>query len=184
MEKENSVQEVKRGNSVLKTVKKVIRLLLLLLVIFGCVHFYLKGPEQVVRECVEAMRECDYEKAVDCLDPVVGKQVKAMLNIGNGIVGGLLGVDVDIQTLLPLATALGFENPAQDMEVEAIQNVEYQYKYFDNVLGVVDDYVPDVGKIFAEKAYMTLMIRCNGKVTKEQVNFKKFGLLQGWKIVE
>lgn len=88
----------------------------------GCDYF--KSDEQLIRERIDdfkfAINAGDMEGAFECLDAKSRSTYEAMLNIGEGLIGGLVGFDISTSDLFALAMGTS-SGDILSMEIQSIE---------------------------------------------------------------
>lgn len=168
---------VKKSHSALKTTA-IIAILIAVLVSAGSIYveYYVSGPEATISKMVDAMNQLDLNTAVECFCPKVVGEYKAMLGVGNVLLG-LSGLPGDMNALSGLAPLMGYEYGFPEMTYE-IKEVEYSGGSFE----AFPIKINGIGKLLASDAYVTLEEYEKGKsVGEETIHLKKYGK-DGWLI--
>lgn len=168
---------VKKSHSALKTTA-IIAILIAVLVSAGSIYveYFVSGPEATISKMVDAMNQLDLNTAVECFCPKVVGEYKAMLGVGNVLLG-LSGLPGDMNALSGLAPLMGYEYGFPEMKYE-IKEVEYSGGSFE----AFPIKINGIGKLLASDAYVTLEEYEKGKsIGEETIHLKKYGK-DGWLI--
>lgn len=168
---------VKKSHSALKTTA-IIAILIAVLVSAGSIYveYFVSGPEATISKMVDAMNQLDLNTAVECFCPKVVGEYKAMLGVGNVLLG-LSGLPGDMNALSGLAPLMGYEYGFPEMTYE-IKEVEYSGGSFE----AFPIKINGIGKLLASDAYVTLEEYEKGKsIGEETIHLKKYGK-DGWLI--
>ena len=134
------------------------------------------GPEATISKMVDVMNQLDLNTAVECFCPKVVGEYKAMLGVGNVLLG-LSGLPGDMNALSGLAPLMGYEYGFPEMTYE-IKEVKYSGGSFE----AFPIKINGIGKLLASDAYVTLEEYEKGaSVGVETIHLKKYGK-DGWLI--
>jgi len=168
---------VKKPHKALKTTA-VIAILIAILITAGSIYveYFVSGPEATISKMVDAINQMDINTAVECFCPKVVGEYKAMLGVGNVLLG-LTGLPGDMNALSGLAPLMGYEYGFPEMSYEILE-----VKYSGGSFEAFPIKTNGIGKLLASDAYVTLEEYEKGKsVGEETIHLKKYGT-DGWLI--
>lgn len=91
-------------NKINKKISKIIFCWLLLLLIIvsaaGCSMPKSSSPGNTIRNFFNSYNKLDVDGMLDCIEPTTAKGVKALFNIADGVLGGILGVKISVKDVL------------------------------------------------------------------------------------
>lgn len=171
-------------NKKIKFFVKGIIFLLVVICISGLYFYYIvPNPKKTIEQFQNATNALNIDEMLECFEPKVQKQSKALLNITSGIVGGITGLSIDFSDLveiLPLFAGLDVgETPNIKMVVSEIYYSGGIYEKICSSNGI-NNHV--LGTLLAEDADCYVAIYINDELVTEDVFLmKKYGR-DGWKI--
>ena len=109
-----------------KLMAVILVLTLTMTLLMGCDSF-LKSDEDLIRdrldEFISACNSGDLDGMLDCLDKSSRKTYSAMFSIGNSLLGGLTGIEIDVRDLMAVIFGLSpqdfFEMEIQDISLDS-----------------------------------------------------------------
>lgn len=145
--------------------KRTIRLMALVLVfaamltlLMGCDRF-VKSDEDLIRERLDALMEAcnsgDLDAMLDCLDKSSRKTYSALFSIGNSLLGGLTGIDIDVRDVM--AVILGFS--PQDFFEMQIESIDFDSEETATVTVTVSFTDPQTGEKISQEGLELPMIK-------------------------
>lgn len=168
---------VKKQHAALKTTA-VIAIVVVILISAGLIYaeYFVSGPEATINKMVDAMNQMDINTMVECFCPKVVGEYKAMLGIGNVLLG-LSGLPGDMNALSGLSPLMGYEYGFPEVSYE-IKEVKYSGGGFETFPIKING----IGKMLATDAYVTLDEYEKGEsVGEETIHLKKYDK-DGWLI--
>lgn len=144
-----------------KIVKLTVATLLLIgamMLAMGC-DSVLKSDEDLIRdrldEFISACNSGDLDGVLDCLDKSSRNTYSAMFSIGNSLLGGLTGIEIDVRDLM--AVILGL-SPQDFLEME-IQNISLDSDETATVTVSISFTDPQTGEKNSQDGVKLLMVK-------------------------
>jgi len=159
--------------------KRLISIILIITLLISAaslyVTYFVSGPEETVNKMVDAVNQMDINTAVDCFCPRVVGEYKAMLGVGN-VMLGIAGLPGDMNALSGIAPLLGAKYDAPKFSC-TINEVRYTGGSFDAFPIKIDG----IGKILASDAYVTITTDNGDSEGVDTIHLKNYGN-DGWLI--